>query len=300
MRKVLLATTALVAMSVTGAQADVSVSGGMDFQYSTADGADDSASVDGNIKIVGTVVTDTGLTVTVTQNNTLQKVSQTAAINSTTNTNPGSVEDAFMTVAGDFGTLILGETDMVNDRNDGALGINNDVFTLQPVAHGTHIGTDTSDSTSANIGFESPTMNGMKVYAGAVPNGGSQMGANFQIGGISVMAQTANSFGKGDEVSVGAKMGVGGATIAMGKKQEDLNGTKIDSMDLTIKYAVNDAMTVSFMVEEGKAGTVKHENQGLEVAYSIAPGLTAYVGTANVDTAGTSTSGAAAALSVSF
>ena len=287
MRKVLLATTALVAMSVTGAQADVSVSGGMDFQYSTADGADDSASVDGNIKIVGTVVTDTGLTVTVTQNNSLQ----TAA---------SQVEDAFMTVAGDFGTVILGQTDMVNDRNDGALGINNDVFTLQPVAHGTHIGTDTSDSIAANIGFESPTMNGMKVYAGAVPNGGSQMGANFQIGGISVMAQTANSFGRGDEVSVGAKMGVGGATIAMGKKQEDLNGTKIDSMDLTIKYAVNDAMTVSFMVEEGKAGTVKHENQGLEVAYSIAPGLTAYVGTANVDTAGTSTSGAAAALSVSF
>ena len=296
MRKVLLATTALVAMSVTGAQADVSVSGGMDFQYSTADDADDSASVDGNIKIVGTVVTDTGLTVTVTQNNTLQRVFQAAG----TAANAGSVEDAFMTVSGDFGTLILGETDMVNDRNDGALGINNDVFTLQPVAHGTHIGTDTSDSTAANIGFESPTMNGMKVYAGAVPNGGSQMGANFQIGGISVMAQTANSFGKGDEVSVGAKMGVGGATIAMGKKQEDLDGTKIDSMDLTIKYAVNDAMTVSFMVEEGKAGTVKHENQGLEVAYSIAPGLTAYVGTANVDTAGTSTSGAAAALSVSF
>ena len=296
MRKVLLATTALVAMSVTGAQADVSVSGGMDFQYSTADGADDSASVDGNIKIVGTVVTDTGLTVTVTQNNTLQRVAQAAG----TAANAGSVEDAFMTVAGDFGTLILGETDMVNDRNDGALGINNDVFTLQPVAHGTHIGTDTSDSIAANIGFESPTMNGMKVYAGAVPNGGSQMGANFQIGGISVMAQSANSFGRGDEVSVGAKMGVGGATIAMGKKQEDLDGTKIDSMDLTIKYAVNDAMTVSFMVEEGKSGTVKHENQGLEVAYSIAPGLTAYVGTATVDTAGTSASGTAAALSVSF
>jgi len=299
MRKVLLATTALVAMSVTGAQADVSVSGGMDFQYSTADDADDSASVDGNIKIVGTVVTDTGLTVTVTQNNTLQRVTQNAAI-SATNTNPGSVEDAFMTVAGDFGTLILGQTDMVNDRNDGALGINNDVFTLAPVAHGTHIGTDTSDSIAANIGFESPTMNGMKVYAGAVPNGGSQMGANFQIGGISVMAQTANSFGRGDEVSVGAKMGVGGATIAMGKKQEDLNGTKIDSMDLTIKYSVDDAMTVSFMVEEGKSGTVKHENQSIEVAYSIAPGLTAYVGTTSVDTAGTTNSGAAAALSVSF
>ena len=287
MRKVLLATTALVAMSVTGAQADVSVSGGMDFQYSTADGADDSASVDGNIKIVGTVVTDTGLTVTVTQNNTLQ-------------TATSQVEDAFMTVAGDFGTLVLGQTDMVNDRNDGVLGINTDVFTLQPVAHGTHIGTDTSDSIAANIGFESPSMNGMKVYGGAVPAGGSQMGASFAIGGVSVIAQTANSFGRGDEVTVGAKMGVGAFTVAAGKKQEDLNGTKIDSMDLTLKYAVDDAVTVSFLVEEGKAGTVKHENQAIEVAYSIAPGLTAYVGTATVDTAGTTNSGAAAALSVSF
>ena len=86
----------------------------------------------------------------------------------------------------------------------------------------------------------------------------------------------------------------------MGKKQEDLDGTKIDSMDLTIKYAVNDAMTVSFMVEEGKQGTTKHTNQSIEVKYAIAPGLNAYVGTVTEDQAGTSSSGTAAALSVSF
>ena len=141
---------------------------------------------------------------------------------------------------------------MVNDRNDGALGINNDVFTLQAVAHGTLIGTDASDSTAANIGFESPSMNGMKVYAGAVPNGGSQVGANFGLGGISMMVQTASGFTDGmDETSVGAKMGVGALTVAMGKKQEDTNGTKVDSMDLTLKYAVDDAVTVSFLIEEG-------------------------------------------------
>jgi hypothetical protein len=286
MRKVLLATTALVAMSVTAAQADVSIGGGMDFQYSTADGADDTASVDGNITIRGSVVTDTGLAVTVTQNNSLQA---------------SALEDAFMTVAGDFGTLILGQTDMVNDRNDGVLGINNDVFTLQAVAHGALIGTDTSDSTAANIGFESPSMSGMKVYAGAVPNGGSQVGANFAIGGVSLIAQTATGFTAGlDETTVGAKMSVGAATVAMGKKQEDLSGTKTDSMDLTVKYAVNDAMTVSFMVEEGKQGTTKHTNQSIEMKYAIAPGLNAYVGTVTQDQAGISSSGTAAALSVSF
>ena len=286
MRKVLLATTALVAMSVTAAHADVSISGGMDFQYSTQDNADDAASVDGNIKITGSMTTDTGLDISVVQNNALQSA---------------TVEDAFMTVSGDFGTLILGQTDMVNDRNDGVLGINNDVFTLQAAAHGTLIGTDTSDSTDANIGFESPSMNGMKVYAGAVPNGGSQVGASFSIGGVSMIAQTATGFTTGlDETTVGAKMSVGGLTVALGKKQEDASGTKTDSMDMTLKYAVNDAMTVSFLVEEGKTGSTKNENSAVEVAYSIAPGLTAYVGTNSVDTAGTTNSGAAAALSVSF
>jgi hypothetical protein len=286
MRKVLLATTALVAMSVTAAHADVSISGGMDFQYTTSDAADDAASVDGNIKIKGSMVTDTGLTVAVTQNNALQSA---------------TVEDAFMTVSGDFGTFILGQTDMVNDRNDGALGINNDVFSLEPVTHGSLIGTDTTDSTAANIGFESPTMNGIKIYAGAVPAGGSQVGANFSLGGMSMHVQTATGFTAGtDETSIGAKGTFAGATIAIGKKQEDASGTKTDSSDLAVKYAVNDALTVSFLVEEGKQGSTKHEKQSVEAAYTIAPGLSFYVGTSSVDTAGTTDSGAAAALSVSF
>jgi len=296
MRKVLLATTALVAMSVTAAQADVSIGGGMDFYYTTADSVDDSASVDGNITIKGSMVTDTGLTVTVTQNNTLQKTAAAAGAASA-----GQVEDAFMTVSGDFGTFILGQTDMVNDRNDGALGINNDVFSIEPITHGTLIGTDTSDSTAANIGFESPTMNGIKVYAGAVPAGGSQLGVNFSIAGMSMHVQTATGFTAGlDETSVGAKGSFGNATIALGKKQEDASGTKTDSSDFAIKYAVNDALTVSFLVEEGKQGSTKHEKQSMEAIYSVAPGMSVIVGTSSIDTAGTTDSGAGAVLSVSF
>ena len=288
MRKVLLATTALVAMSVTAAQADISIGGGMDFQYTTSDTADDSASVDGNITIKGSMTTDNGLAITVTQNNSLQ-------------TADSQVEDAFMTIGGDFGTLILGQTDMVNDRNDGALGINNDLFTLQSVAHGSLIGTDTTDSVAANIGFESPTMNGIKVYAGAVPAGGSQLGANFSIAGLSMHVQTATGFSAGlDEVSVGAKGTFAGATIAVGSKQEDASGTKTDSSDFTIKYALNDTTSVSFMYEEGSTGSTKHDQTSIEAKYVITPGLNFYIGTNSVDTAGTTNSGAAAALSVSF
>jgi len=232
------------------------------------------------------MITDNGLTITVTQNNALQSA---------------TVEDAFMTIGGDFGTLILGQTDMVNDKNDGALGINNDLFTLQSVAHGSLIGTDTSDSTAANIGFVSPTMNGIKVYAGAVPAGGSQLGANFSIAGLSMHVQTATGFSAGlDEVSVGAKGTFAGATIAVGSKQEDASGTKTDSSDFTIKYALNDTTSVSFMYEEGSTGSTKHDQTSIEAKYVITPGLNFYIGTNSVDTAGTTNSGAAAALSVSF
>jgi hypothetical protein len=304
MRKVLLATTAIVAMGVTAANADLSISGGMDFQYTTVDTAatEDTASTDGNIKIVGTVVTDTGLTINVTQNNTLQPVASAAGA-----ANAGSVEDAFMDISGDFGKIILGNTDMVNDRNDGVLGKNNDVFTLASagiVGGNSKLGTDTTDNTAANIGFESPSINGLKVYAGAVPAGMSQLGANFTMSGVNLMFQTASGNTAGlDEVAMGAGMAFGDLSVNVGKKTEDLSGVKTSSNDINFKYAVSDVMTVSLLIEEGKTAAVKHENQGLEIKYVIAPGLTAYVGTNSTDNGGATNataSGSAAALSVSF
>jgi hypothetical protein len=291
MRKVLLATTAIAAMGVTAAHADIAISGGMDFQYSAVDTAatDDTAGVDGNIKIKGTVVTDTGLTIAVTQNNALQSA---------------TVEDAFMEISGDFGKLVFGQTDMVNDRNDGVLGKNNDVFTLGAATIASSmLGTDTTDNTAANLGFESQSINGLKFYAGAVPAGMSQMGANFSLSGVNLMYQTASGHTAGlDETTMGAGVNIAGLAINVGKKQEDRSGVMTDSSDFNLKYAVSDVMTVSFLIEEGKSAGAKHENQGLEIKYAIAPGLTAYVGTNSVDNGavnGTAT-GTAAALSVSF
>ena len=294
MRKLLLATTALVAAGgISAAHADISISGSAQVQYDSTD-TTESASMDGNITITGAFVTDSGLNVKVVSNNAIADGSSAAYTS-------GIIEDAYIEISGDFGTIRTGQTDMVNDQKDGVLGINSDVYTLASVAHGTHIGTDTSDDDdSVSFGYISPSVNGLQFYAGAVPSGGSQLGANFSIGGISLMAQSASGFGKGDELSVGAGFGIAGFSVNMGKKQEDLNGTKIDSMDVTLKYSLSDAATVSFLVEEGKSGSTKHENAAVEIAYSIAPGLDAYVGYTSVDTAGTTNSGAGAAISVSF
>jgi len=295
MRKILLATTALIAVGgVTAASADVSISGSAQVQYDSADGGE-SASTDGNITIKGSFVTDSGLNVMAVSNNAIQNGSSAAGAS-------GIIEDAYIQVSGDFGTFRAGQTDMVNDQNDGVLGINSDVYTLGSVAHGGLIGTDTSDNDDdTSFGYISPSINGMKFYAGAVPNGGSQMGVNFSVGGISLMAQTASGFSAGlDETSIGAGFSIAGFGVNLGKKQEDASGTKTDSMDMTLKYSLTDDATVSFLIEEGKQGATKHENQALEIAYSIAPGLDAYIGYTSVDTAGTSASGTGVALSVSF
>ncbi len=61
MRKVLLATTALVAMSVTAAQADISISGGIAFEVE--DTGSTSYSSDGEVAIKSSNTLDNGLTV---------------------------------------------------------------------------------------------------------------------------------------------------------------------------------------------------------------------------------------------
>jgi hypothetical protein len=97
MRKVLLATTALVAMSVTAAQADVSVGGTAVFEiYSPGTGAQTFTS-DGSVVIKGSTTTDTGLTFTAVQD---AKFEGAATVN-----------DAYVEVSGDFGTLRAGQTD---------------------------------------------------------------------------------------------------------------------------------------------------------------------------------------------
>jgi len=63
MRKVLLATTALVAMSVTTAQADVSIGGSASFEINDT-ASSQAYTTDGAINIKGASTTDSGLTLT--------------------------------------------------------------------------------------------------------------------------------------------------------------------------------------------------------------------------------------------
>jgi len=296
MRKVLLATTALVAMSVTGAHADISISMTAEAGFITSDSDGDSAWMDGNLTVKGTSTSDSGLTFSAVKNMAFQPGSSVA------HTGDSITEDAYIDVTGDFGGFRIGQTDLAGDRMDGVLGKNKDVYTIGSTGtSGAHYGTDlTDDDDNTSISYVSPSMSGFTVYGAAVPNGLNQMGVNFSLGGMSVMIQQASGTSKGDEVSVGAGLSLAGVGINVGKKQEDKNGTKIDSSDLNLAYSLNDSTKMSVLLQEGKSSSEKHTMTGVEVSYSIAPGATAYIGYESTDIAGTKDSGMGAVLSVSF
>jgi len=111
MRNVLLATTALVAVSVTAAQAaDLSITGSHQTAYWAQDnsltGDTDGMQADGNIKFKATTTTDSGLTVT-----------GFTSVGSHT----GGEEDSYVQVVGDFGTIMLGGADAITDGMDGGI-----------------------------------------------------------------------------------------------------------------------------------------------------------------------------------
>jgi hypothetical protein len=113
MRKVLLATTALVAMSVTGAHAqsaDLSISGSHQTAYFAEDhstaGDSDGMVQDGNIVFTATMTADSGLAVT--------GMTSLGSFN-------GTEEDSYVQVADDFGSLRLGGADSLTDAIDGSI-----------------------------------------------------------------------------------------------------------------------------------------------------------------------------------
>ena len=118
MRKVLLATTAIAAMGVTAAQADISISGNYEWEYTTND-TGTAWSDDGHINIKATNAADNGMTFTAV-----------SVITNNSGANASNTEANYIQVDGDFGSIILGDyDDSAASAMDGALGRNNDIET---------------------------------------------------------------------------------------------------------------------------------------------------------------------------
>jgi hypothetical protein len=243
MRKVLLATTALVAMSVTAAQADISIGGSMEFDYTNTDGTV-AVARDGNLTITASSTADNGITYGVTVNNHIDLADAVA-------------EDAFISVAGDFGKFVLGKNDNASENMDGSLGKNMDIHSS---------GAQASTSTVAavyddGISYYSPNVNGFAVGYSMQPENAGASSYIVTYSGNGIHAHFAGN--DADATQMGVSFSMSGATIAIGSG-DDGSASNSKSTDIGVKYALNDTTTLG-MMSASKQGGAKYQNIGAKV-----------------------------------
>jgi hypothetical protein len=261
MRKVLLATTALVAMSVTAAQADLSISGNYEWEYTQRD-TEDTWGDDGNVNITATNAADNGMTFTAV-------LSMEVSATTSTANNTGA---SYIQADGDFGTIILGDyDDSAATAMDGALGRNNDIESQMGFG-----GADTAlTAIGADIIYMSPSISGFKVGVSkdlsdtdaSATDGQTDMALTYSVGGASVFYGTVD-----DERAVGVKATMAGFTVAVGNKST--SGTTQKSSDIAVKYTLANGMTLAAISANGTTSDgVKVKASNVGASYAIVPGV---------------------------
>jgi hypothetical protein len=267
MRKVLLATTALVAMSVTAAQADVSISGNQTFEVSDT-GAATTFFQDGAVTISSVSTTDSGLTLSAVHSMSTSVGNGLAGVQ--------GLDDTYLDISGDFGAIRMGNTDDILDRMDGSVPSNWDE---NGHAGGFAIG-GAQGTDEATISFSAPSVSGISAYGFTSAEGAaSGMGVNYSTGPVSVMYQTGED-GTDSETLVAANFSMAGATIGFSSgEREAVGGTKTKGTSMGVKYTVNSDLNVYYVSQKNAAG--EKNKTSLGGYYTIAPGLTAALETAD-------------------
>jgi predicted porin len=280
MRKVLLATTALVALgSVSAAHADISISGTAEFAYDRPNGEDGSMSSDGSLVIKSTNTTDSGLTIGAVVDQKWEA---------------GTPQDAYIELKGDFGTFMFGTTDTALDRQDAALTGRSlavqeagDLTTSRDNAQ-VYIG---GDSTAVN--FISPSISGLTVYLSADQTN-TDYGATYAMGPITVGMQKRN--GATDDTLVGMGLSAAGFTIqAATLEKETDTGTKTKATDFGVAYTLGEVGLAAF-TSNGQSDSIT----GIGATYDIAPGLSARLESYSNETSSVKTEGVYTELRVKF
>jgi hypothetical protein len=297
MRKVLFATTALVALGgVSAASADISVSAANEFKYSSwsdnyaasTSANKSSFSSTTSYKISASTVTDNGLTMS----------SFTAQDGSS-----GAFDDMGFTIGGDFGTLGFGAsesgdafetaTDVTPDEGN-SLSTTDAALTALPAD--AHVD-------GSSVSYKSPAIGGFQFAAGINEGGasdGSSFGAQYSMtaGDSTVTLKYAQSGGKKalsshtndiEATSVGLVVAYGDLTVTLADNSKSTDGygagTVADptvaaydfsAQSIGVTYAMNDALTVSAYTgstEDGKDSSHEMTDTGFGAAYTVTPGL---------------------------
>jgi len=274
MRKVLLATTALVAFGgITAANADISISGNYEWEYTQTD-AGSAFSDDGHINIKAVEAADNGMTFTA-----MTTFGGGTAANTTQNN--------YVKVDGDFGTVYLGNVDGNSAASlmDGALGRNKDIEgQLGLGSEATHNGTaDTAVflDGGADIIYMSPAVGGLQIGFSAdltdadasATDGAVDMAVTYSMSGVSLFASSTSGQAF-DESNFGASASLMGLNIGVGSRSE--GGTSAaKSNDVGVNYTLANGLKLAALSASGtgRDGTTKVKASNFGASYSIVPGV---------------------------
>ena len=311
MRKVLLATTALVALGgVSAASADVSISMSSEFKYSTySDNTGTSTDKDSyastqDMVITGTAAFDNGMSAKVT-----------------IDVDEGSTQDGGFSVTGDFGTVAF--NDMGYDGGTAA-----DVTADEASYLGTWNSADNDAQMPADdqipeatLSYAAPAVSGFSINAGLVDGGtgddGSILGIGYTVeAGSTTVALSMDTYSKGtlDATSIGAVVTSGDFVLTLtSNNEEDTSPSSGGAYDRTgdamgVTYKVSDTLSVqaySGTTDDSTDPDYKITDTGIGATYTITPGLSVSITNNSVEATtddGTKTTadGTALALNVTF
>jgi len=299
MRKLLLGTTALAAATAMSASAlaDVSISGGYEFSYESM--SSQSAAKDGTKFTQGdtdlvlnfTNKTDSGLTLTWRYDITAVGSDSQAM----------TADENSLSIAGGFGKIVLGVDDDAGD----AYNIDEmDLPTEEPGAGTlTSSSIGTSSAVSGNdkikVAYHLPAMGGLTAGisfqdSGAVggtdtTSWGAQYameagGASITLGYASITTEAAGQ--DKDQTNMGLKIVSGDLSMIVSQGSYEEADEDRDNQGASISYKMPNGMTAAAYTFKSEDALDKGEElsrTGVEVAYTIASGLTAVVNVKDYD-----------------
>jgi len=289
MRKVLLATTAIVALGgVSAASADISVSGGAEFRYDSWSGANSTTANNNSItnytkfKISASTVADNGMSLAAY---TMQDGTANSA----------AFDDFGFSISDDWGTLGF------QDAESGdAFETNTDITAEEGYNGATNtLAFHPTDSQIAptDVSYLSPNMSGFQFSVGyndeAAAEDTTAMGAQYSMsaGDAAITVKYAAS-SKGsatttgrdgtDATSMGVVVAMSGVTLTLAQNDTEVTATSssddadYEASSMSIAYTVSDALAVqaySGETDNKKDTDFKFKDTGYGLTYTVTPGL---------------------------